>query len=257
MILFRRLFIVALPIVALLTAPVSVADTQSNGVMKHANIDKQVLQSRLGQLGIKILDIEPAGIDGLVEVHTNGGVLYTTPNADKFIAGTLYGMDKSGKYVDLLAKRQAPLNAKKIAAERDNMIEYKADNQKYVVTVFTDITCGYCAKLHSQMKQYNDEGITVRYLAFPRQGPHSEVASQMASIWCAKDPVAAMDEAKQSHRLPQPGDKIAQCEQEVAHQFQLGQSLGVNGTPAIFLPNGEMIGGYLPPKQLLSRLQQS
>ena len=257
MILLRRLFIVALPILAFFTVPASVAASPSNGVMKHANVDKQALQARLGQLGIKVLDIQPADIDGLVEVHTNGGVLYATPNADKFIAGTLYGLDNSGNYVDLLAKRQAPLNAKKIAAERDNMIEYKADHEKYVVTVFTDITCGYCAKLHSQMKQYNDEGITVRYLAFPRQGPHGEVATQMASIWCAKDPVAAMDEAKQSHRLPEAGDNIAQCKQEVAHQFQLGQSLGVNGTPAIFLPNGEMIGGYLPPKQLLSRLQQS
>ncbi|SJL85363.1 bifunctional protein-disulfide isomerase/oxidoreductase DsbC [Vibrio palustris] len=258
MTLLRRLFIVALPICALvLTTPASVAAPQSNGVMKHANVDKQAFQSRLGKLGIQVLDVQPADIDGLVEVHTNGGVLYATPNAEKFIAGTLYGMDGSGNYVDLLAKRQAPLNAKKIAAERDDMIEYKADNQKYVITVFTDITCGYCAKLHSQMKEYNDEGITVRYLAFPRQGPHSEVASQMASIWCDKDPAAAMDQAKQSHSLPKPSANIAQCKQEVAHQFQLGQSLGVNGTPAIFLPNGEMVGGYLPPKQLLARLQQS
>jgi len=81
-----------------------------------------------------------------------------------------------------------PINAEKIAQFRDSMIEYKADNEKYAVTVFTDITCGYCVRLHQEMKEYNKRGITVRYLAFPRQGPSGQVADNMAKIWCAADP---------------------------------------------------------------------
>ncbi|CSI27176.1 thiol:disulfide interchange protein DsbC [Vibrio cholerae] len=82
------------------------------------------------------------------------------------------------------------------------MIEFKAPNEKYAITVFTDITCGYCVRLHSQIKEYNDLGITVRYLAYPRQGPQGQVADQMAAIWCSNDPKAAMHDAKVNRKRP-------------------------------------------------------
>lgn len=223
----------------------------------EAKFDKGQLEQRFAKLGLEVKDVVPAEIDGLVEVQTSGGILFATPSGDYFLAGTLYKLDGNGQYEDVLAKRQAPINAAKIEAFKDSMIEFKADDEKYVVTVFTDITCGYCVRLHSQMKGYNELGITVRYMAYPRQGATGSVADQMAAIWGAEDPQTAMHNGKVNRQFPEKGDDYAKYQEIVKQHFALGRELGISGTPAIFLPNGEMVGGYLPPAQLLQRLQQT
>ncbi|MFA0085163.1 thiol:disulfide interchange protein [Vibrio sp. 10N.286.49.C2] len=228
--------------------PVEVATVQA---------DEAAITSRFAKIGIDVLEIVPSDVAGLMEVRTEGGVLFTTPSGDHFIAGTLYALDKDGNYKDIVAERQAPLNAKKIAQYRDSMIEYKADNEKYAVTVFTDITCGYCVRLHSQIEGYNDLGITVRYLAYPREGVNGQVAENMAKIWCAEDPKTAMHDAKVNRKQPTFDGDLAQCKATIAKHYNLGRELGISGTPAIFLPNGEMVGGYLPPADLLKRLEST
>ncbi|MCE0493370.1 bifunctional protein-disulfide isomerase/oxidoreductase DsbC [Vibrio salinus] len=220
------------------------------------DFNKQELTKKFARLGVTVSDVRPSDIEGLVELQTSGGVIFSSPNGDFFIAGKLYKMNKNGTYYDVIAKRQAPLDAKKINALSDDMIVYKAKNEKYVVTVFTDITCGYCVKLHKDMKLYNALGITIRYLAFPRQGAKGPVADQMAAIWCADDPAKALTEAKEERKLPSPTVNFPSCQKKIAQQHQLGRELGVTGTPAIYLPNGMMVGGYLPPKNLLDRLER-
>ncbi|CAH0526807.1 bifunctional protein-disulfide isomerase/oxidoreductase DsbC [Vibrio hippocampi] len=219
--------------------------------------DDAALKARFAKIGIDVLEVVPTDIEGLHEVRTNSGVLYSSATGDYFIAGTMYSLNENGQYVDLLAARQAPINAEKIAQLRDSMIEYKADNEKYAVTVFTDITCGYCVKLHKEMKQYNDLGITVRYLAYPRQGPSGPVAEQMAKIWCSTNPNEAMHDAKENRIEATFDGDLTQCRHTIAQHFALGRDLGISGTPAIFLPNGELVSGYLPAKDLLSRLEQT
>ncbi|KLN64149.1 MULTISPECIES: thioredoxin fold domain-containing protein [Vibrio] len=243
----RRMTLLTLPLL-LATQTVSAGDVK---------FDKAQLEERFAKLGLEVKEVVPAEIDGLIEVQTSGGVLFASPDGEYFLAGTLYKLDSSGKYEDVLAKRQAPINAKKIEAFKDSMIEFKADNEKYVVTVFTDITCGYCVRLHSQMKGYNDLGITVRYMAYPRQGATGTVADQMATIWGAKDPQAAMHNGKVNREFPEQSEDFTKYQQIIKQQYTLGRELGISGTPAIFLPNGEMVGGYLPPAQLIQRLEQT
>ncbi|WP_102315794.1 thioredoxin fold domain-containing protein [Vibrio cyclitrophicus] len=219
-------------------------------------IDTAALTKRFEKIGIEVDKIVPSDIDGLLEVQTNSGIIFSSPEGDHFIAGTLYSLDDNGKFSDVLAERQAPLNAEKVAAMSDTVIEYKADNEKYFVTVFTDITCGYCVRLHSQMQGYNDLGITVRYMAYPRQGATGQVADQMAAIWASDDPKEAMHDAKVNRQMPASGKNLAEQKQIIAKQYQLGRELGINGTPAIVLASGELVSGYLPPAQLLQRLDQ-
>jgi thiol:disulfide interchange protein DsbC len=118
-----------------------------------------------------------------------------------------------------------------------------------VITVFTDITCGYCHKLHQQMKEYNDLGITVRYLAFPRQGLASQAEKDMKSIWCTADKAKAFDAAMK-------GDAIspATCKTDISKHYELGVQFGIQGTPAIILENGMMIPGYQGPKEMAAML---
>ena len=198
----------------------------------------------------------PSDIDGLIEVQTNNGIIFSSPTGEHFIAGTLYSLDENGKFSDVLAERQAPINAAKIAEMSDTAIEYKADNEKYAITVFTDITCGYCVRLHSQMQGYNDLGITVRYMAYPRQGATGQVATQMAAIWGSEDPQEAMHDAKVNRQMPDSANATSETKSVIAKQYQLGRELGISGTPAIFLPSGELVSGYLPPAQLIQRLEQ-
>ena len=243
----RRMTLLTLPIL-LATQAVSAAEVK---------FDKAQLEERFEKLGLQVNNVVPADIEGLVEVQTSGGILFASPNGDYFLAGTLYKLDGNGQYEDVLAKRQAPINAAKIESFKDSMIEFKAANEKYVVTVFTDITCGYCVRLHSQMKGYNDLGITVRYMAYPRQGDTGSVADQMAAIWGSEDPQSAMHNGKVKREFPEKSKDFAKYQQIIKEHFALGRELGISGTPAIFLPSGEMVGGYLPPEQLLQRLQQA
>lgn len=84
----------------------------------EVKIDKEQLQQRFAKLGLQVTDAVPADIDGLVEVQTSGGVLFASPNGDYFLAGTLYKLDENGQYEDVLAKRQAPINAAKIEEQK-------------------------------------------------------------------------------------------------------------------------------------------
>ncbi|WED21386.1 thioredoxin fold domain-containing protein [Vibrio sp. JC009] len=221
-----------------------------------ASFDEAAIKTRFAAIGITVNSIEATAFDGVVEVSTSSGVVYSDKTGQNFIAGTLYSFDEEGNPVDILAAKQAPINAAKIESFADDMIVYQAENEKFAVTVFTDTTCTYCVRLHSQMQGYNDLGITVRYLAYPRQGPTGDVAQEMAKIWCSEDPAKAMGTAKIERNFNEEVQNLAQCQQKVADQYMLGRDLGISGTPAVFLPDGNVVAGYMPPAGLYKRLLQ-
>ena len=134
---------------------------------------------------------------------------------------------------------------KNLNALEKEMIVYKAAQEKHVITVFTEITCGYCHKLHEEMKDYNALGITVRYLAFPRAGVQSQPEQDMKAIWCAKDRNKAFDDAMNGK-----GVQPASCDIDIANHYALGVQFGVTGTPAIVLSNGYVVPGYQGPKEM-------
>ncbi len=208
--------------------------------------DASAINQALTKLGVKVTDIQPSPLTGVSTVLTDNGVFYVTDDGKQMIQGPLY--DISGKN---------PVNVtfkvldKKVEALAPEMIVYKAPKQQHVVTVFTDITCGYCHKLHQQMSDYNALGITVRYLAFPREGLDGNVAQAMKSIWCAKDPKAAFD-AAMAGKQPAP----ASCNIDIGKHYQLGLLYGIQGTPAIFTQNGVMIPGYQGPNELKQYLDR-
>ncbi|WP_261816686.1 thioredoxin fold domain-containing protein [Vibrio gallicus] len=221
-----------------------------------ADFDQAQLKQRFEKIGVTILHVEQSEMPGVVEVTTDQGTFYSSLKGDYFIPGKLYSLDDKGNFKDVAALRNGPKFAKLFSEHKDDMVIYKAKNEKYVVTVFTDISCGYCHKLHSEMQQYNDLGITIRYMAFPRAGAASDIGHQMASIWCSDDPKQAMDDVKLRGKAASvPADKLKQCQQIIVEQHKLGRAVGVTGTPSVFTPNGINVGGYLPPKALLERLQ--
>jgi thiol:disulfide interchange protein DsbC len=197
----------------------------------------------------KIDLIEAAPLPGFRQVILGHQIVYVSDDGKYLMQGTLF--DSPAKR-DLTALRFAGEAKKRVDAvpESKRIVFAPSGKPKYKVTVFTDIDCGYCRKLHSQITAYNKAGIEVDYLFFPRSGIGSPSYDKAVSVWCAKDRNAAFTAAKGGAN-PTP----LKCDNPVAEQFTLGTQVGVDGTPSIFAPDGTKVGGYLPPDQLLAKLQ--
>jgi thiol:disulfide interchange protein DsbC len=195
----------------------------------------------------KIESVKPSEMKGVYEAVIEGNVYYVSEDGKYLLQGHL---------IDIKAKKD--LTEEKLAAAHkqdleamgeNNMIIFKAKIKKYQISVFTDIDCGYCRKLHSEMDQYLAEGITVRYLFFPRAGKGSESYNKAISVWCADDRNAALTAAKQGKN---PESK--QCKNPVDAHMALAEKFGVKGTPMIVTEKGNVLPGYVPAKQLAQAL---
>jgi thiol:disulfide interchange protein DsbC len=204
------------------------------------------LKASMAQVGLKVNSVADSVVPGLQQVLTDRGLFFAANNGQFLIEGNIYDLANKQLVNDKILQG---VRKNGVAAMKSSVIEYKAKDEKHVVTVFTDTSCGYCRKLHSEMQSYLDQGITVRYLAFPRGGVPSETYNDLQSIWCAKDQQQAMDKAKAGEQIP-----AAQCQNTVAEQYSLGQSFGVSGTPAIVLADGTLIPGYQPAAALAGTL---
>lgn len=207
------------------------------------------------KLGLDVKSVKAAPIGDLYEVSTIRGIFYTSLDGRYIIRGNLYDADQDFKDLTQVAMRKvlAPVRKERVAkliGYENSMITYKAANEKHKVTVFTDVDCGYCRKLHAKMDQYNALGITVRYLAFPRGGERSKAWGDMQSLWCSADQHKAMDQLKAGSSIAQ-----ASCPNRVPEHYNLGIEFGVTGTPAIVLDDGTIVPGYQEPRQLLNSLK--
>lgn len=225
----------------------------SFGAYAAEGADKDAIVDVLAKYRLNVESIETAPVNGLYEVITDGGIVYTNNDGSYFFYGQLFQTTPT-ESINLTEITQAKRNKALFDAANveKELIVFPAKDEKYVVNVFTDTTCGYCAKLHSEMDQYNDLGITVRYLAFPRSGERSPNMEQMSAIWCADDRADAMNKAK-SRKFNEESDE---CLPLVRRHMALGSAMGVTGTPAIMLQDGTMLSGYLPADRLLQVLQQ-
>ena len=207
-----------------------------------ANHD-QVKAKLQAALKMKINAVGDAPVPGLLQVMTEKGLFYVSNDAKFLLQARIFSIDEGMR--NLTEDAMGEMRLSGIEQFKDDVIEYKAENEKYVVNIFTDITCGYCRKLHNEMDQYNKLGITVRYLAFPRGGLNTKTYADMVSVWCADDKQTAMNNAK-------AGSAVASknCSSKGAEQFAFGKKIGVGGTPNIIMPDGSVIPGYQPPAQL-------
>ena len=197
----------------------------------------------------RIDSITRSELPGFYEVVLGGQPLYVSADGRYLISGALcdIGAKRNLTEARLAGLRKSTLDA----VGADQRIIYPASQPKHVITVFTDIDCGYCRRLHQQMAEYNNAGITVEYLFFPRAGIGSESYDKAVSVWCASDRNAALTKAKNGEAV-----ENKTCPNPIASQFDLGHKVGVSGTPAVIAEDGTQIGGYLTPEQMIARLDQ-
>jgi thiol:disulfide interchange protein DsbC len=200
--------------------------------------------------GIKLEDVRMTPINGVYEVTRDADISYVSADGRYAILGDLIDLDSDG---NISESRRRGLRARMIAnvPESEMVVFAPKEPAKYTITVFTDIDCGYCRRLHSQIAEYNRLGIRVRYLFYPRSGPDTESWHKAESVWCASNRNDAFTRAKNGEDIKSP-----KCPTDIVRRdYELGQKLGFEGTPAIFLASGEMLPGYAPPTQLAKYLK--
>jgi thiol:disulfide interchange protein DsbC len=168
-----------------------------------------------------------------------------------FIDGNVYDMKSRANLTEEL--RAHARMALVGAVPESEMLIFSPPNPRYTITVFTDVDCAYCRKLHSDMAELNRLGIRVRYLFYPRTGPNTESWHKAEVVWCSPNRNDAMTRAKAGAAL----DLNKTCgATPVKREYDLGQAVGVRGTPAILTDSGEFIAGYMPPRELLEQIKQ-
>lgn len=198
---------------------------------------------------IEIDSIEPSPVDGLYEVMVGTQLMYVTGDGRYFVDGRIVDLERRE---DLTEPRlnAARLRAVEEMGEAEMVVFDPSAQTQHTITVFTDIDCGYCRKLHQEIDAYGEEGIRVRYLFYPRAGKGSPAYDKAVSVWCADDRQAALTKAKAGQRIPSE-----QCANPVDRHMALGRELGISGTPALLLESGELVPGYIAPARLAAMLE--
>ena len=204
------------------------------------------------KLELRVEDVHASPIAGLYEVVSGADVLYVSPDGRYVVQGDMYDVDRSENITEQrLTQMRSGALAELKAVSDDQVIAFGPKDARYTVTVFTDVDCAYCRKLHSQIGEYNKLGIRVRYLFFPRSGPNTASWSKAEAVWCSANRQEALTRAKLGETVP----GAAKCTTPVARTYKLAHDLMLRGTPGIFTEKNEYIAGYLAPAALLERLK--
>jgi thiol:disulfide interchange protein DsbC len=196
--------------------------------------------------------IGAAALPGFREVIVGGQVVLISDDGKYLVQGSVVDIGSQKELTQsspALSKYRVDLLKSVKTSER---IVFAPPNPKYTISVFTDIECGYCRKLHSEIAEYNKRGIAIEYMAFPRMGLGSQDHRDMISVWCASDRKQALTDAKGGKPVPERACKSTPVDME----YHVGQRLGISGTPAIFAPDGTQLGGYLPPDKMREALDK-
>jgi thiol:disulfide interchange protein DsbC len=227
-----------------ITAVIATAANAQEGADKV----RKALEAR--DPSLKVISLEKSPASGLYLVQIDGASGYVTADGRYLILGDM--LDVSSRTNLTERARQGVRRSLLRTVDPNSAIVFAPAKSRYTITVFIDADCPYCRKLHADIAQLLQSGVTVRYLAFPRSGPDTDSWSKMEAVWCAADRRDALARATLGADIEKP----KRCAgHEIADHYALGQKLGIPGTPMILSEDGTVLGGYLPPSQLLEQLQ--
>jgi len=196
-------------------------------------------------------NVNPSPIDGWFTIQKGSVVAYISADGRYLLQGDLIDLDMQ---VNLSEQSRTDARRKLVGSLTDeDSILFSPAEVKHTVTVFTDVDCTYCRKLHAQIDEYMDRGIAIRYVLYPRNGPASRAWSTSEDVLCSRDPNAALTAAKLDREF-----QTSKCDTSMlTKHYTLGQDIGLNGTPAIVFEDGTMVAGYLAPAALSMRLEMA
>ena len=196
-------------------------------------------------------DINISPVDGWYTIHKGSIVAYISADGRYLLQGDLVDLDTQVNLSELV--RNESRRELMASVKNDDVILFSPADVKYSVSIFTDVECTYCRRLHSQIDEYLAHGIEVRYLLYPRNGPTSRAWTTAEEVWCSNDRNSALTAAKLDRKFAS-----TDCDASIVQEhYGIGRDVGLSGTPAIVLDDGTLISGYLPPDQLKARLDQT
>ncbi len=194
--------------------------------------------------------IEPSMVDGLYEVVYGTRVFYISADGRYFLQGNILDTSTKTSITDI---RETSLRAELVKTlDESSLIVFSPESPKHTITVFTDIDCGYCRKLHREIESYKEAGIAVRYAAYPRSGPNTPSYFKAVSVWCGEDQKGLMTKAKSGENFEQ-----SKCNNPVDAHMDIAGKIGISGTPTILLEDGTLMPGYVPAARLLQAIESS
>lgn len=219
-----------------------------------------IAESTLDEIGERITDRLPGfvvsslmatEVQGLFEVVSDGRIYYIDESAEYLIDGSLIRLEDRLNVTD---SRLGSIHMGLIEGvdEKTMLIYEPVEASTRSITVFTDISCGYCRRLHAEIDTLLEEGIRIRYLMFPRGGIGSQGHKDLESVWCADDPQAAMTNAKAGGKI-----EAKSCPNPIEEHVALAERLGLRGTPLIYTDSGEKIPGYREASVLAQMINNS
>lgn len=222
--------------------------------LAKADVTAERLAENLSVNGqpMPVEQVSATPMEGVYHVRLQSGeAFYSNADGSYFLLGDLYQNADNG-LVNLTEQARNQERATALAAVPDSerVVFQSVGTPKATIIVFTDPTCPYCVRLHETVPELNDRGIAVHYMAFPRAGESSAAATTLRQVWCSDNRSEAMNQAKNGQSISASAD----CDTPVADQYALGMALGVQGTPAIVLPDGQMVPGFVPPERLAAML---
>lgn len=229
-----------------------VSSTLMSGLAVADSIDTKALGEKLKPLFGDLPDaITETPVEGIYQASFGMELIYVSKDGRYFFSGDMIdGSTRTNLSEDA---RTTARKAEMAGNEAKGAITFKAKGEeKYVLSVFTDVTCPYCTKLHKEVPKLNEAGVTINYLAYPRAGIGSGGYKQMVNIWCADDKQDALTKSKNGEAAD-----AKSCDNPVANHFALGQKIGVSGTPALVTADGALIPGYRPAEQLVKMLESA
>ncbi|MRR57995.1 MAG: DsbC family protein [Deltaproteobacteria bacterium] len=221
------------------------------------SLSKEEAGAVLKDLGT-VKDVKMSPIKGLYEItiqHDNRQAVIYLDFGKQLVA--------PGPVFDIAAKRSLtppPVELPKVISKADleriplsDSIVMGNPTGKKRIFVFTDPDCPFCVRLHAELKKLvvMEPDLTVYIKMFPLK--MHPAAYDKARVILGSNSLEVLDKAFAGEKLPEPGEKDKK--EPVDETIKLGESLGISGTPAIVMPNGELIAGMRNAAALLELLK--
>ena len=212
----------------------------------------ELLRKRVGNVNID--DVQETAVDSVWEVQVGNRYVYLLDDGKYALMGDLINL-QNGRNLTELSRRVGVVETISEFGDEELIIFAARGETRATLTVFTDTSCPYCQKLHSEVGQLQEAGITVRYLPYARGGKTGPGYATLKSVWCAEDRNKAMTDAKNNRFDELPAGNCPQAS-IIDRAYLAGNRVGIQGTPALVKSNGEKIEGYVPYQELIPRLLQ-
>jgi thiol:disulfide interchange protein DsbC len=215
------------------------AGAQESGV-------KQAFQAKFSDLAVE--SVAKSGMPGVYEVVADGQIFYVDEKVTHVLRGSLFDA-RTGTLRNLTAERASQLASQALVRAQDMAVKRVKGSGKRTLYTFEDPNCGYCKELQKELVKITD--VTIYTFLLPIVSPPDSVEKSKA-VWCAKDRGKAWEEVLvKSAAIGVPKG----CDPPFDKIVEMAQRFGVRGTPAVYLANGQQIGGYLPSEKIEQALK--